>query len=84
MSSVVKRHDEIETPEERELAQRLQMIIYGAKPSLLISEERLLENMGVESVSSPTEVWYYLGTGRVSVLWRARTKTRDGAMMVAI
>jgi hypothetical protein len=80
----LKRHDEIETPEERELARRLQMTIYGAKPSLLISEEYLLESIGVKSISSPTEIWYYLGTGRVSVLWRARTKTRDGAMMVAI
>jgi len=40
--------------------------------------------LSVESVSESFEIWYYLGTGRLSVLWRARTKTLDGAMRVAI
>ncbi|TFH11647.1 MAG: hypothetical protein E4H14_00375 [Candidatus Thorarchaeota archaeon] len=80
----LRRYAETGTLDERELANRFLAVIESAKPNRLISEEKLLDSLSAESVSESFEIWYYLGTGRLLVLWRARTKTLDGAMRVAI
>ncbi len=80
----LKQYAKTGTSGERELAKRFLSILDSAKPNLLRTEEQLLGNLNIESVSEPNEIWHYLDTGRLSALWRARTKTLDGAMYVAI
>ena len=54
------------------------------KPVLMITEQGLLSRINAESIPTCTELFHYIGTGRVSALWRARTQSLDDAMRVAI
>ncbi len=65
-------------------AQAFSRFIDENKSILMTTEEGLLSRIDVESVPSCIEISHYIGTGRVSALWRARTQTLDDAMRVAI
>lgn len=47
-------------------------------------EEALLGNIGVSTGDFCEEIIHYIGTGRVSVRFRAVTKSLDDAMIVAL
>ncbi|MFW9850332.1 MAG: hypothetical protein ACFFF4_14465, partial [Candidatus Thorarchaeota archaeon] len=65
-------------------ANSLCAIITSNKSKLMVGEEKMLSRIQVESIDNCDEITYYLETGRVSALWRARTRTKDDAMRVAI
>ncbi|TFH01088.1 MAG: hypothetical protein E4H14_18960 [Candidatus Thorarchaeota archaeon] len=62
----------------------LQSLIESNKPLLMKHEQALLNRIGVASRDSCTEVTNYCETGRVSVQFRAVTKSLDDAMIVAL
>ncbi|MFW9909604.1 MAG: hypothetical protein ACFFEF_13615, partial [Candidatus Thorarchaeota archaeon] len=67
-----------------ELASLLSTVIEENKPKLLIGEQQLIKRIGAKSKSVCSEVIYYLDSGRVSALWRAKTRKLDDAMRVAV
>ncbi len=62
----------------------LYSFIESNKPLLMRHEQALLDSFGVDTRDSFDDITYYVGTGRVSVLFRAATRTLDDAMLVAI
>ncbi|MHA1636659.1 MAG: hypothetical protein ACTSUO_00095 [Candidatus Thorarchaeota archaeon] len=66
------------------IADNLLDIIDRTKPQLMTDEQIIMENRGVVTKSTCTEVNHFIGTGRVSALWRARTRGKDDVMRIAI
>ena len=62
----------------------LYSFIESNKPLLMRHEQALLDSFGVDTRDTFDDITYYVGTGRVSVLFRAATRTLDDAMLVAI
>jgi transcriptional regulator with XRE-family HTH domain len=68
----------------RKALSELRSTIEANKPKLLSDEKKLLENLGIGIQSECDYLTLYLGTGRVSVLFRAWTQSLDDTMKVAI
>ena len=66
------------------MAEKISSFIETNKPKLMIDEQNLVHALGADTWSGWTEVSFFLETGRVSVLWRARTKTLNDTMRIAI
>ncbi len=62
----------------------LYSFIESNKPLLMKHEKILLNNIGAVTRDTCLEITYYIGTGRVSALFRAATKSLDDAMIVAL
>ena len=58
--------------------------IESNKPQLMRHEQALLDSIGVETRDTLDDITYYIGTGRVSVLFVATTTSLDDAMIVAM
>ncbi len=61
-----------------------QSLVYSNKPLLMKHEQAFLDRIGVASRDICAEVTNYCETGRVSVQFRAFTKSLDDAMIVAL
>ena len=62
----------------------LYSFIESHKPLLMRHEQALLDSIGVDTRDAFEDITYYVGTGRVSALFRASTKSLDDAMIVAL
>ncbi|MHA1495884.1 MAG: hypothetical protein ACTSRQ_17955 [Candidatus Thorarchaeota archaeon] len=62
----------------------LYSLIHSNKPLLMKHEQTLLRGIGVASRDNLDDITYYVGTGRVSVVFRLYTRSLDDAMAVAI
>ena len=62
----------------------LYSLIESNKPLLMRHEQALLDSFGVDTRDAFEDITYYVGTGRVSALFRAATKSLDDAMIVAL
>ncbi len=62
----------------------LYSFIESNKPLLMRHEQALLDSFGVDTRDAFEDITYYVGTGRVSALFRAATKSLDDAMIVAL
>ncbi|MHA2023687.1 MAG: hypothetical protein ACTSWQ_08515, partial [Candidatus Thorarchaeota archaeon] len=80
----LKRLKQSSDPKKARIADNLLDIIFRTKPQLLTDEQIIMENRGVVTKSTCTEVTHYIDTGRVSTLWRAKTIGKDDAMRIAI
>ncbi|MHA1423912.1 MAG: hypothetical protein ACTSSD_17655 [Candidatus Thorarchaeota archaeon] len=67
-----------------EIARSLLDIVETNKPRLMIDEQIILKKFNAQTNERCAWVTLYLGTGRLSALWRARSATLDDAMRIAL
>ena len=67
-----------------QMAERLHDIVFQNPNRLIMSEKRIVENLGIKVRCVPASVFYHGKTGRVSVAWVIHTASADEAMKLAM